>query len=88
MNDTFAKSRVAAMISEFGNVAAELPNFSNYGYDVYLLEDGTTIRLPVGNERIEYDDVMLIAEDKLKMSQYAFEAWLGSQDGQDPGGKF
>lgn len=75
--DAFSKIAVEGMIRKYGNVEETYRNFG--GYDVFVLSNGVTIRLPIGYARIPYDHVELIAQVKLDIPQWEFDYWIGQQ---------
>lgn len=77
MQDTFSKSCVEGLITRYGQIDAVLRDIN--GEDVWVLEDGVTIRLPNNYSRIDLAKVQLIAEVKLQMHPWEFDYWLGQQ---------
>lgn len=75
MNDTVAKSTVEALIIAYALVDTVKRNF--HGFDVFILENGITIRLPVGNLRMPLGEVVHIAMIKLELDSWEFDYWAG-----------
>lgn len=75
--DSFAKNVVEDMIREYANVDQVMTEYE--GYDLWILDNGTTIRLPENFSRIPEQEVALIAEVKLQMGTMEYDYWLGQQ---------
>ncbi len=77
MNESFTKSKIVELIHEFGEVDLVIKNFRERGIDVFYLSNGGVIRLPAGNKRISFEEVISIMETKLEMHPHDFDYWLG-----------
>ena len=65
------------MIREYGIVNDVIKNY--HGYDLWMLADGVTIRLPADNSRIPEPIVGVITEVKLGLGSWEYDYWLGQQ---------
>lgn len=77
--DTFSKKAIVNLIETYGEVECFYEDFNGSGCDVFVLENGSLIRLPTGYERIDYEHVVLIAIEKLELPSMEFDYWLGEQ---------
>jgi len=69
--DSFAKSKVEEMIRKYASVETVMRNFN--GFDVFVLSNGVTIRLPADNSRIPIQEVIVICEIKLELSLWELD---------------
>lgn len=77
MEESFAKSVIEDMIRQYGTVSDIVKDFN--GYDLWVLDNGVTIRLPADNSRIPEVVVNVIAEVKLEISTWEYDYWLGQR---------
>jgi hypothetical protein len=75
---SYSRSAVERMIKHYGEVEHIIRD--RKGYDVFILANERIIALPVGFERIEEPDIMLIAINKLNIPLTEYDYWLGEQD--------
>ncbi len=73
----FAKSTVENFIINYGGDDIELMKDIE-GCDVWILQNGITIKLPSDNSRIPEAQVSLISEVKLDLHQWEYDYWLGN----------
>lgn len=78
---SFAKADVIELITNNAHIQGVYKNYEYAGnrYDVYHLENSSTIRLPADNSRIPEREVIQIADVKLDMSTHEIDYWLGEQ---------
>lgn len=83
MSETFAKSTVEKMIRHYADVELVIEAGSamstSEDWDVWVLSNGVTIKLPSGFKRIEESYVQLISEVKLELPDYEYDYWVGEQ---------
>ena len=77
-NDTYSKESIIKLIETYGEVESFHKDFK--GFDIYVLENGSVIRLPNDFSRIPFYYVAQIASEKLDLPQMEFDYWLGEQD--------
>ncbi len=75
--ETYAGDVLIKLIGPFSDIQA-LTTYD--GFQVALLSDSTTIRLPALGQRINYETLWTIAEVKLCASNWDFEYFMGELD--------